>query len=228
MAINDLLFRPAWFLRTELLFGIIAFLITLIISYYSYRVYKIYENKKYKYLTVSFFSMSLGFMFKAISDLIIVYFDAFLKTFRFFGFISPTYIYTGSLILYVFFVLSGFVILSCLASQVRNKSIILSLLSIAFLCAILVRQARSFTFFYFFAFVLLVVYIVPYMYNNYKDKKNKSSYFVFLSFALLAVSNLLFIALSSRYSAIIYTGGHFISLLAYILLLLNLTLVLKK
>lgn len=225
MAINDIIFRPTWFLGIESLFEIISMIILLLVSLYSYKVYKLSNNKKYKYLAVSFFSIGIGFLFKILSDSIVLYYDRFTFIDNLF---RLSYFYTGSLILFAFLALSGYVILACLAAKVKGRRKIMSLLGIAFLCAILVRQARSFTFFYFFEFVLLIVYIIPYMYDNYKHKKNKNAYLVFLAFVLLALSSLFFIAMSAYNLQQLYIGGHFISLLAYIMLLVNLTLVLKK
>ena len=147
MAINELIIRPEWFLGTESLFEIISMIIILIISAYSYKVYKLSSNKKYKYLSVSFFSIGLGFLFKIISDYVILYYS---QLNNYLPFLRLTYVYTGSLILFTFLALSGYVILSCLAANVKTRRTIISLLFIAFLCALLVRQARSFTFFYFF------------------------------------------------------------------------------
>ncbi|MBI2148248.1 hypothetical protein HYU23_01070 [Candidatus Woesearchaeota archaeon] len=227
-AINDILFRPFWFISIELIFYIISMLITFGISFYSYKVYKMSSNTNYKYLAAAFLSMTAGFLAGAVSNFAIIDYGLFEKISNFLFIIKPSYFYTLGLISHTFFILGGYIILSCLASNVRNKRVILSLLLIALLCAILVKQAWSLTFFYFFSFVLLVVYMVPYAYDNYKEKKSKSPYLVFFSFLLLAISNLIFIGMSAYQIFGLYIAGQFISLLAYIILLGNLILVLRK
>lgn len=224
--INDLLFRPEWFIGTETIFEIVGVLVTFFIGYYSYRVYKLSGNKKYHYLGVGFLAMALGFLFKVLSNLVVLYYKPFIKLISLIP-VKLTYLYTGSLILYSFLVLSGYIVLACLAANIRNRRIIVSLSFIALLASLLIRQARSFTFFYFFAFVLLVVYIVPYMHENYKNQKSKSSYLVFLAFLFLTLANLVFIGMGA-YGVRLYVVGYAISLLAYLVLIINLFLVLRK
>lgn len=225
--INDLLFRPGWFIGTETIFETIAVLVTFFIGCYSYRVYKLSGNKRYHFLSVGFLAMSLGFLSKVISNIVVLYYTPLVNLIDAIPLLKPTYIYTGSLILYGFLVLSGYIVLACLAENIRNRRIIISLSFIALLASVLIRQARSFTFFYFFAFVLLVVYIVPYMYNNYKNQKSISSYLVFLAFLLLTLANLVFMSIGA-YGVKLYVIGHGISLLAYLVLIINLILVLRK
>ncbi len=227
MPINELLLRPEWFIGAESIFETISLIITLVISFYAYRAYRLSSNRKYFYLTVAFLSMSAGFFFKLLSNAVVEFFILFSDLSRVVPYLRASQIYTGSLILFVFFVIGGYIVLSSLASSVRDKKIIVAFLLIALLCAVLVREARSFTFFYFFSFVMLAVYIIPYMYNNYKKQKSKNSYLVFLSFLLLAVSNLLFIFISVKGPSL-YVVGNSISLAGYLLLLINLFLAIKK
>ncbi len=227
MPINELLLRPGWFVGAESIFETISLIITLVIAIYAYRVYRLSSNRRYFYLTVAFLSMSAGFFFKLVSNAVVEFFILFTDIAKAVPYLRASQIYTGSLILFVFLVLGGYIVLSSLASSVRDKRIIISFLLIALLCAVLVREARSFTFFYFFSFVMLVVYIIPYMYDNYKKQKSTNSYLVFLSFMLLAVSNIFLIFISVK-GPNLYAVGNSISLLGYLLLLINLVLVMRK
>ncbi len=227
MAINEILLTPSWFISLESLFYIISMIVTFAISFYSYKVYKLSENRSYKYLFVSFFAISFGFLFKILSNLMVLYYDK-LSPYHIFNYLKLSYIYTGSLVLYAFLILGGYIILACLASKVSNRKVIFSLLLISLLCAVLVDKARSFTFFYFFSFVLLVVYIIPYMYENYQKKKIRSSYLVFSSFLLLGIANFSFIIRTVYPYLRFYALGQFISLIAFIILLISFILVLKK
>lgn len=227
MPINDYVLRPEWFISTESILTIVSFIITLIISIYSYKVYRLLNNKKYYYLAVGFFSIALGFLFSLISNSVIIFFHSFATLAGYIPLMRTSYFYTASLVLYAFLILSGYVIFSCLALGVRNKRVIFALTLIALLSAVLIRQTRSFTFFYFFAFVLLAVHIVPYMHDNYKKQKSKGSYIVFLAFLLLAIANFIFIGIN-LYGAVLFVVGNSISFVAYVLLLINLFLVGKK
>jgi len=231
MPINELLLRPEWFVGAESVFETISLIITLVISIYAYRAYKLSSNRRYRYLAVAFLSMSAGFFFKLVSNAVVGFLVMFTEIAKSIPILKASHIYTGSLILFVFFILGGYVVLSSLASDVKNKRIIILFLLIAMLCAVLVREARSFTFFYFFSFVMLAVYIVPYMYDNYKKQKSANSYLVFLSFILLAVSNLTFIFINTTLSSTglnLYAVGNSVSLAGYVLLLINMVLVMKK
>ncbi len=231
-AINDLIYRPEWFIPTEFVFEIISIVITLIIFIYSYKIYKLSNNKRYYYLSLGFLAMAMGFLFKVINSSVVLFnlnHGFFVKVYE--SLIIPivrhTYVYTASLILYAFLILSGYIIISCLALNIKSKKVIFSLLFIAFLAAILIRQARSFTFFYFFAFFLLAAHILPYMYENFKKQKSQTSFLVFLSFLFLTLANLVFIGITN-YGVKLYIIGQSLSLVGYILLMINLVLVLRK
>jgi len=219
--INDLILRPGWFIGTESLFDIISMFITFFIFLYSYKVYKLASNKNYFYLSVGFFSISLGFLFKVISNSVILYPQFSDLILNVLSFLRPTYIYTASLLLYSFLVLTGYLIIVCLTLKIKSNKIRLLLMLLVLLASILPRQERTFTFFHFFAFLLLSVYIVPYMHKNYKKQKTNSSFLVFLSFLLLTIANFALIGVSS-YGITFYIIGQSISLLAYIILLINL------
>src|SRR3989344_2574711 len=121
MPINDLVLRPGWFISAESIFILVSFIITLIISVYSYRVYRLVNNKRYKYLTVGFFSIALGFLFNLASNSVIIFFDFFSRVADYLPLIRASYFYTASLILYAFFILVGYIVFSCLALDVRNR-----------------------------------------------------------------------------------------------------------
>src|SRR3989344_1156357 len=148
--INDLILRPGWFIGTESLFDIISMFITFFIFLYSYKVYKLASNKNYFYLSVGFFSISLGFLFKVISNSVILYPQFSDLILNVLSFLRPTYIYTASLLLYSFLVLTGYLIIVCLTLKIKSNKIRLLLMLLVLLASILPRQERTFTFFHFF------------------------------------------------------------------------------
>ena len=55
---------PAWFAGFDLALDAIAFLITILITSFSYRMYKLSDSRKYGYFSLAFALMSLAFLFK--------------------------------------------------------------------------------------------------------------------------------------------------------------------
>lgn len=64
---------PAWFAGFDLALDTIAFLITLIISAYSYKLYKLCKNNKFGYFGFAFALMSLAFLVKIVTYTVVYF-----------------------------------------------------------------------------------------------------------------------------------------------------------
>ncbi len=66
------IYSPQWFSGIDSLLEIITIITSLIISYYSFKTYKLFEIKRYKYFSISFLLFAIAFITKIISNLIII------------------------------------------------------------------------------------------------------------------------------------------------------------
>jgi len=66
------IYIPNWFLGFDSILDFIIILISFLISFFSFRTYKYFKIKKFKYLSLSFFLFSISYIAKIISNLIFI------------------------------------------------------------------------------------------------------------------------------------------------------------
>lgn len=218
-----LVFSPIWFFGYDSFIDIISFLIIMLIGFYSYKIYKLSANKNYFLLYLAFLLLGMGLVIKSFANLSF-YFDLLHKIgiydTRIFGYQMAAL----ALFLYVLLSLLGYITLISLTLKLKGKKII-SLLFLLVIMTVLLAK-NSFMFFHLISFLLVLIYITPYFYENYTKIKDIKAFFVFMCFFLLSFSHLLFTMVF--YSNQLYVTGVIIQLGAYLMLLINLILVLKK
>jgi hypothetical protein len=227
-AINDILLRPFWFITLESLFEIVGLIITFLIAFYSYKVYKIAQDKKYLLFSASFLFMSVGFFLTLFSNFVFIYLDVLLPYIQMIPGLRFGHFYLGSLIISSFLMLSSYILLSAVVLNIRNKFSIALMLIIALLTSFIIIKTRNFNYFYFFSFVLLSASIVPAMYENYKKLKTTTSFLVYLGFTSLGIAHFFLLVALIYGAAWFYIIGQLLILFAYILLLINFVWCLKN
>jgi hypothetical protein len=66
-------FSPRWFYGIDIISEIFAVIVTLLISIFSFKIYRFCEDKKYKYLALSFFTLAVAFFFKILTNINVFY-----------------------------------------------------------------------------------------------------------------------------------------------------------
>ncbi len=116
-------------------------------------------------------------------------------------------------------------IIFLIASKIRLKDKKIIATSFYFVIITTILSMKMFYALYATLAVLLGSIIV-YYYKNYKQKKSRSSMFVFLAFVFIFISQFFFIFM--LYSKQIYVVGEVIQVVGYLLLLIAFIMVFKK
>jgi len=201
-----LFFTPEWFNGWDLVFGGIGLIVALLISLYSWRVYRFTNENKYGYFSLAFILVSLSFLFKIITNGLNYYANwRNLAT----GVLVPVVGKASTGINYSqLFFRSGFFLsmvtmlgawlLIFFISQKKEgrlkKFYELSQIGLFVYLVLLISVVSNFKYFVFYltSFVLLGLIVLNY-YKNYLNTKNKDSFKVMVSFLSIFIGNLFFI-----------------------------------
>ena len=153
----SLVFSPIWFFGFDNVVDLISVVITLLIGFYSYKIYKITNKKSYFFLYLVFLLLGVGLIIKCFANLGL-YFD-FLRRIgiqdtRLFGY-QMTAI---GLFFYVLVTLLAYLILIALTLKLKGKRIISLLFLLVILTVLLAKN--SFMYFHLISGILLLIYVV--------------------------------------------------------------------
>jgi len=218
---------PLWFLNADLIIEFISLLIALLIGIFSHRACKFTNERKYLYFALAFYLIAASFGIKMLASWLSC------SQFKQIVFESVTMvqynlnniqtIYALGSFLHRFFMLTGLIILTTLCLRIKANKTRLLLLFFIFISTWFSRETY-FIFHLIAAFLLL--YISLFFYANHYKKQTKNSFLVALAFALMFISQLIFIFVLLDQK--IYVVGVIIQLLGFLSLLLTYLLIGKK
>ena len=223
-------FSPKWFYGFDSIIELIAAIISIFLIYYSYKCFKLTKEKKYLYFSAAFLSLTLGFIAKIISTLII--YRPTIRTsaigssiHKAFAEITPFYINSIAFSAHIFFMLLGFMILFLIISRLtwKNQRVVALLVYFVFLATWISFIHCQMLYLTSFALLLLITYSY---YGNYKVVRSEKSKFVVVAFGILLVSQAFFVF--AVYSEIIYVLAELLQLLGFVYLLIPFILIFKK
>jgi len=224
----EIILSPYWFYGIDNFFDIFAVLTTLFISFYSYQIYRFSRKSNYKWFSVSLLLISLAFVAKILTNVIIYFPSLATKTLG-----CSTVFYTimkQSNILFIlgllahrFLMLVGFFGVYWLISKSREKNKIPFMLFLLFATTLL--SAYTYPAFS-MAMVIMLSHIVYYYGITYRKNRNRKTALILCSFALLLLSQILFIFLFLNLS--MYVASEILQSAGYLLLLYSYYLIVKK
>lgn len=221
-------YAPRWFFGIDSLFEIVSVITGLLIAYFGYKTYKFTKQKRYLYFSASFFLVAMAFLANIFSYL--VFYTRELKK-QIIGLTSIN-VYVLKEIVWVsewaafasiFLMLAAFLLLVIISFKIKHR--IVNFLLFYFIIVATLYSKHSFIFFHATLAVLLGSLVVHY-YNNYKLRKIISRKLVVISFLIIFLSQIFFMA--SAFNAILFVLAQIIQLTGYLVLLITLILVLKK
>lgn len=213
---------PSWFLMHDILFKFLFAIVTLAVSIYSFRVYKICKQKQTKYFGLAFLFFSISYFIQSFLNLAII--SKINESICTLAKISSVAIFNSwAMTIHMIFFLTGLITLLYMIGNLENKKMYFALLITSLLSLII--SVDAIFWFYLLASVYLT-FILHHYINNFKNKKNKKTLIILVAFSLLFLSNIYFIFAINH--AIYYIIGNLSELTAYILILVNLILVLKN
>ena len=214
---------PAWFYGVDSALEIVAVLISFLISFYGFHIYRFFGQKKYLYFSISFFLIGISLIIGAVTNYLLYF--VWLKH-------SPLYVkannlmllYKAGFLVHFFLHLAAYMILMILCLKLTDRRVI-SLLFLFVILSVFIAE-ENFISFYVISFILMAFYILPFFYKNYVQNKSNHTKIVLLAFAAISLSQLLF--LLSVYSDLAYVLGHVSQVAGYIALLVNFVSVFRK
>ncbi|MBT4540012.1 hypothetical protein HOC35_00725 [Candidatus Woesearchaeota archaeon] len=224
-------FSPKWFYGVDVISSLIALVITFLIAGFSYKIFKFCKDKKYKYLTLSFLTLSASFFFKLLTN-ITVYYDVS-KMSKFAGLVLKySTLESSDLFVSIGFIGSRFLFLAGLMGlfyllyQHRDRKLLIIMTWLILLATWF--SLRNY-FFYHATAILFLALLFWYYYNTCKDarrKKRKSLRYLMFTFWFLGLSQLSFIFVFMNLH--MYAIAESLQLVGFLLLLINVVALFKK
>lgn len=221
-------FSPSWFSGIDSLFELVTVIVTMLIAIYAHKIYKLTQEKKYRFFSYSFLLISISYIIKILMDVSVYYPTTKIVKIGILTVVTHTFERLDAFYSIGYFVLRFLLLLGLLGiflvleKREDWKSAFL-LIYLAFVSALFGNYLYH-VFHITTSLFLLLIFV--YYHNNYMNYKSKNSFFVASSFFLIFVSQLIFIALSLH--PVLYVVGESIQLLGYLLLLFTFISILKK
>lgn len=201
-------------------FGFVALLVTLLITFYSYKIYSFSKRDQYLLFSASFFLISIGFFSKLIFDIALET-ESLTKT-LFLGSMHIPGVEKLLMLGYMFFVLAGYMLLLIVALRIR-KEVSLYIFMIA-IVSLFVSQNYYITFLSIMVIVLAALLL--HFYRNFAKTKLINAGLVWYAFVMIMFAQIMSFLII--YSNKFYLLSNLFNITGFLFLLSNFILVLRK
>lgn len=215
-------YAPPWFFKYDILFGFIFLIVSLLISAFSYSIYKKCQLKNVREFSISFFFIGLAYLFQSIINLYIfsnihsgICGALMLGNLGFLSYLGVS--------LHLLFMVIGLAILVYATLKSRESKILWVLLIVS---ASTLLLSKNILYSFFLLSTIYLGLISWHFIDNYFTNKNKKTLLVALAFVVLTIGWVDFILVP--YSPFFYVSSHLLQLLAFALIFWNFSLVRKK
>jgi len=191
-----------------------------IISLYSHKIYKILQDKNYRYFSWAFLFIAISFIFKIISNFTV------LQRIRLQGvnFVAtvlsqPSYMPIVDFLtytIYKIFYLLGLLILFLIFTKTDKKDGIFLYL---YLSIIAILFSIYFNFVFHITLVLILMFLTYYFYQNHRNHRTTNTLLVLIAFSIMLVSHLFMIF--SDMDSLDYMIAEGLMLIGFLSLLIN-------
>jgi hypothetical protein len=218
---GNIFITPKWFYGYDVVLEVLFAVITLLVSFYAWRMYKVSGERNLRLFSMAFLFIAISYIFQSILNFLIMeQFDDDLA-----GMINLNSVYLLNLFgIYIHAVLFlvGLLLLTYVALRIYS-------LRTFVLISLLVFTSLYFspykTFMLFFTSSLLLGFIVYYYLMNYWASRKATALLVLIAMILLFVGYIHFIFATDNPNY--YVVGHLLEFVAYILVLINLLIISK-
>jgi len=217
----EIVYSPAWFYGKDMMIDACSILVLFLIGFFSLRFYKIKPAKKtYLWLGLSFFMISLSFIFKILTNFR-VYYDVDVT--RRIGNMMYSYelvrytdilFYIGTLAHRVLMLLGLYALYSIYHEHSKSEGLFAAFL----LVVVAIFTHNSYYVFHIISLILMVLVAWRYL-QNYRRNKSQSSKLLAISFGVLTISHALFCFV--MLSQVLYVAAELIQLVGYTVLLIT-------
>jgi hypothetical protein len=215
-------FIPDWFLNYGIIFGLAFAVITFLVSLYSFRVYRLSEQKKSGTFGIAFLFISISYFIQSLINFAIIL-ELNEKVLNILEIRNLLTMDNIAIFFHMIFFTFGLITIIYMILGGKNR--LLYVISLIISVLFIILSADSMAFFYILSSLLLIFILSDYAGNYFKNKNGKT-FLVMVAFLCLLIGHLNFIFIESN--QLIYVIGNFLELAAYILILINLIRVIKK
>ncbi len=212
---------PNWFLGYDVALELLFFLVTLAVSWFSFKVYKLSDQEGSKLFSNGFFLIALGYLaFSATNWIVKVKADMVsselkLLQLRMFQ-IAGTYVY-------MLLFLVGLLTLTYMTLKGQDWKTYTLLLFLVLISFTFVEQVVHF---FYLTSAVFLLYLLWFYIQNYRKKADARSLRIMLAFGFLFLGRTQFIFAKTH--ELFYPLGHLLEMIAYCLILVSLIRVIRK
>lgn len=216
---------PMWFGASGIITELFFALVTLLIAFYAYRIYKIAHQRSSLFFGVAFLSISFAYFIQAIFNFLMlmqIQTHDIIPLATNAAAASAFQLSVFAVVFHIIFMILGVALLAYVTLKERSLKIYLLFLSLSFVGLILTPYFRT-IFFLIVAFFLL--FISAQHYQRHTRQRSTTTLLVFFGFALLFIGNLLLAAVTILHT--FYVLSHIVIFVGYVLLLASLLRVVR-
>lgn len=216
---SHLYLLPRWFLSYSIYLEIFFAIITFIVAFYAYKLYKLSSQRELKLLGWSFSLISLSYILWALLNIFVItkMTESCVLHLEEISMIALTGVY-----LHILLFMFGLIVLTYMSLKIEDWRI-LAILFIIILLSVFFMQQKAIVI-YLISAVLLLFILISYL-SEYVKKKNNKCFLILIAFALLFIGRFDFLFTSRN--QISYVLGHFFEFISYLLILICLIKSLK-
>lgn len=214
---------PEWFMGYDVVLEIVFAVITLMVSIYSFRIYRLTNKRSIRLYGFGFLFISIAYFMLLIANIAgfaVLSSSTLSPAMKLLEYMNANII---GMQLYIMLFTAGLITITYMSLGIKNEKLYALLLVPTLM--VLGLSSNRFLLFHIVASFLLL-YIVLYYHDCYKKNKNKNLLWTMFAFILLFLSMLVFV-LSEGY-VLFYVFGHFLELASYLIILIELIRVIKK
>ncbi len=212
---------PKWFFGYDVALEIMFAIVTLLVSWYAFKVYKLTDHDQPRYVGAGFLFIGLSYFAQSLLNLVLlsgIDFDLYRGQYlQLANFLSVIGLYT-----HMVFFLVGLIIITYMTLRTKNTAT-LSLLFALSLVVIFFSTQRVFLFNVLSC--VFLAFIAFYYMALYKKKRYTNLLWVLIAFVLLFLASVHFAF--AVHHPLLYVIAHIVELVAYLLILTDLILVLR-
>jgi len=224
----EIFHNPRWFFGLDAIFEFVSLLASVLLSFYSWKVYKLTKKDSYKIMSIAFIFMSSSFAIRIAANVIIHFLIGRIpqlvsaaEATR--SLININIILQLGVFFYRFTFLLGVLLLLLLTLKIKNRVIFILFIMFVFFLTYFSTYAY---FIYYLISSAILFFIFSYFLKNYEKRRSKTSYLVAVSFLFIFLSQLVFIFLKIHQA--VYGVAKILQLIGFLLLLINYITILRK
>ncbi|MBI2124997.1 hypothetical protein HYV87_05130 [Candidatus Woesearchaeota archaeon] len=231
-----LFFTPGWFNGYDLLFDSIGLVVALLIAAYSWRVYQLHQENRFKYFSLAFLLVSISFGFKIFTSGVLYYFPVretvaqVLRPAAGAGLKYSALFYRAGFFLQMASMLGAWLLIFLISQKSRarlTKFYEVSQIGLFVYLVLLISVVSNFEYvvFYLTSSVLLALIVLNY-YKNYLTTGKANALMVLTAFLFILAGNLflVFVFMESSF----YAVGELFMLVGFLLLLYTYRKVIRR